>query len=228
VPVRLNLAQSSQCSSLRPRSWFLLTGKRKQTLLTSRARQTRKYMIPLQNTNKEIPHSFTTLNYIPHEPTYSPGSWGAQEHLYSSEILLSMQKRSKPCLLSSLPFPIIRHYFWRIHDVRLWLPRVMLDTITLPGNLIVGFGVPSAPNGDVQESTPPHTRERLPFQLEAVGVVPDRLPCTAQEAIHETQDGHASRDSFLTCTLRVPQPARLQMDQSIWGEACETFCYASD
>jgi hypothetical protein len=106
---------------------------------------TRKYNIPLQNTNKEIPHSFTIVNYIPGEPTYSLRSWGAQEHLYSSDILLSMQNRSKPFLLFSLPFPITRHYFWRIHDVRLRLPRVMLDTITLLGNLIVGFGVLSAP-----------------------------------------------------------------------------------
>jgi hypothetical protein len=28
VPVGLNLAQSSQCSNLRPRSWFLLTGEK--------------------------------------------------------------------------------------------------------------------------------------------------------------------------------------------------------
>jgi hypothetical protein len=79
---------------------------------------------------------------------------------------------------------------------------------------------------DAQESIPPHTRARLPFQLEAVGVVPVRLPCTAQEATHETQDGHANQDSSSTCTLRVPQPARLQMDQSIWEEACETTRYA--
>jgi hypothetical protein len=33
----------------------------------------------------------------------------------------------------------------RIRDVRLWLPRVMLDSITLPGNLIKGPGVFNAP-----------------------------------------------------------------------------------
>jgi hypothetical protein len=48
-------------------------------------------------------------------------------------------------LLFSQPLPIIRHYLRRIHDVRLWLPRVMLDSIILPGNLIIGLGVPSAP-----------------------------------------------------------------------------------
>jgi hypothetical protein len=45
--------------------------------------------------------------------------------MYSSDNLLSLHKRSKPCLLFSLPVPIICHYLWRIHDVRLRLPRVM-------------------------------------------------------------------------------------------------------
>jgi hypothetical protein len=58
-----------------------------------------------------------------------------------------------------------------------------------------------------------------------VGVAPGRFSCTAQEAIRETHDGLASRDSSLTCTLLVPQPARLQMDQSIWGKACNSFCF---
>jgi hypothetical protein len=99
------------------------------------------------------------------------------------------------------------------HDVRLKVPRLMLDTITLPGNLIIGFGVLNAPKIDAQESIIPHTRERLPFQLKAVGVAPGRFPCTAEEAKHETQDGHASRDSFLTHTLQVPPSAEvLQMD----------------
>jgi hypothetical protein len=69
----------------------------------------------------------------------------------------------------------------------------------------------------------PHTRARLPFQLEAVGVVPGRLPCTAQEAKYETEDGHANQDSSLTCTLRVPQPAQLQMDQSIREKLARLF-----
>jgi hypothetical protein len=42
-------------------------------------RQQGKTNIPLQNTDKEIQRSFTTLNYIPREPTYSLGSWGAQD-----------------------------------------------------------------------------------------------------------------------------------------------------
>jgi hypothetical protein len=79
------------------------------------------------------------------------------------------------------------------------------------------------PRIDAQESIPPHTRERLPFQLEAVGVAPGRFPCTAQLAKHETQDEHTSQDSFSTYTLQVSPPAQLQMDKSIWGEACETF-----
>src|SRR3569623_352800 len=85
------------------------------------------------------------MNYIPCEPTYSLGSWGAQENQNCSDNILSTQRPSKPCLLFGLPFPVIRHYFWRIHDVRLRLPRVMLDSITLPGNLIKGFGVLKAP-----------------------------------------------------------------------------------
>jgi hypothetical protein len=40
--------------------------------------------------------------------------------------------------------PLSQSHSSRIHDVRLRLPGVMLDTITLPGNLILGFGVPSA------------------------------------------------------------------------------------
>jgi hypothetical protein len=56
-----------------------------------------------------------------------------------------MQKRSKPCLLFGLPFPIIRHNFRRIHDVRLRISRIMLDTITLPDNLVIGFRVLNAP-----------------------------------------------------------------------------------
>jgi hypothetical protein len=83
--------------------------------------------------------------YIPREPTYSLGSWGAQEHLYCSDNLLSMQKRSKLCLPFSLPFSIIRHNFRRIHDVRLRFPRIMLDTIILSGNLVIGFRVLNAP-----------------------------------------------------------------------------------
>jgi hypothetical protein len=54
-------------------------------------------------------------------------------------------KALQALLAFQLPFPIIRHYLWRIHDVRLWFPRVMLDSITLPGNLIEGFGVFNAP-----------------------------------------------------------------------------------
>src|SRR6478609_7028964 len=143
VPVRLNLAQSSQCSSLPPRSWFLLTGERTQTLHIM-CETTREYIIShqLQTRNTTF---LNHLNYIPREPTYSLGSWGAQEHLYRSDNLLSMQKRSKPCLLFGLPFPIIRQHFRRIHDVRLRFPRIMLDTITLPGNLVIGFRVLNAP-----------------------------------------------------------------------------------
>jgi hypothetical protein len=59
--------------------------------------------------------------------------------------LLNKHKRSKPCLLFNQPLPVNRHYLRRIHDVRLWLPRIMLDSITLSGNLVIGFGVPSAP-----------------------------------------------------------------------------------
>jgi hypothetical protein len=94
---------------------------------------------------QEIQHSLTTLNYIPREPIYSLGSWGAQKHLYCSDNLLSMQKRSKPCLLFNLPFPIIRHNFRCIHNVRIRFPRIMLDTITLSGNLVIGFRVLNAP-----------------------------------------------------------------------------------
>jgi hypothetical protein len=199
-------------------SCLFLTEERNTLLLSITSR---KDHIPLQNTNKEIQHSLTTgtTSHVS-QSTY----WGRGEHrihLYSSDNLLSLQKRSKPCLLFSLPFPIIRHYLLRIHDVRLRLPRVMLDSITLPGNLVVGLGVLNA-----SKSMPPHTQARVPFQLDVVGVVPGRLPCTAQEATHETQDGYASQHSSLTCTLRVAQPARLQMDQSIWEEACETFRYA--
>jgi hypothetical protein len=76
------------------------------------------------------------------------------------------------------------------------------------------------------DSTSYSSAPSISVEAEAVGVVPGRLLRTAQEATHETQDGHASQDSSSTCTLRVLQPARLRMDQSIWGEACETFCYA--
>jgi hypothetical protein len=128
---------------LQPSSPNLIAPDRgKETDIVHHVRDNKGIQHPLLNTNKEIPHSFTILNDIPREPTYSLGSWGAQEHLYCSDNLLSMQKSSKPCLLFSLPFPIIRrHRFGRIHDVRLWFPRVMLDSITLPDNLTKGFGV---------------------------------------------------------------------------------------
>jgi hypothetical protein len=106
-----------------------------------------KHCYATYKTTKEIPHSFTTVKYISREPTYLLRSWEAQAHLYHSlGYLLSKHKRSKPCLLFSLPLPIIRHYFRCIHNIRLRLLRVMFDTITLPCNLIIGFGVPSAGN----------------------------------------------------------------------------------
>src|SRR6476646_9681561 len=144
--VRLDLTKHNRHNALASVPDLLfLTGGRKDTL-------TRHV-----ETTKEIQHSLTTLqqrkyhiplqrvNYIPREPTYSLGSWGAQAHLYCLGYLLHKQKRSKPSLLFGQPLPVIRHYFWRIHDVLFRLPTVMLDTITLPRNLVIGFGVPNAP-----------------------------------------------------------------------------------
>jgi hypothetical protein len=97
VRLVFNQAQSSQCSSLRPRSISPDRGKETTLLLTPRQ-------------TKEIPHSFTTLqhkvntflhnlgNYFSREPTYSVRSWGAQAHLYCSYQPTKQQKRSKPCL----------------------------------------------------------------------------------------------------------------------------------
>jgi hypothetical protein len=103
--VRLNQAQSSQCSSVRPRSIFL-TGKRKRTLLCH-VRDNKGNTTFLYNfTTKEIPNFFI-LNYISREPTYSLRSWGAQGHLYSSGYLLS-----KSCAPSRACFSACRFQYY--------------------------------------------------------------------------------------------------------------------
>jgi hypothetical protein len=131
--------------------------------------------------------------------------------------LLTRQAQALQALLASRPAASNNPPLLQAHSRRSTpAPRVMLDTITLPGNLVVVFGVPECPKIDAQESTPPHTRERLPSQWEVVRVVPGRFPCTAQKAIYvKPYDELASQDSFSNRMQRVPQSARLQMDQSI-------------
>jgi hypothetical protein len=111
--------------------------------ITLRQKGNTKFLYKTQTRNHNIPLQLLTTSHMS-QPTH----WGRGKHMiyfYSSVNLLNLQKRSKPCFLFSLPFPIIRHYLRCIHDVRLRLPRVMLDFITLPGNLIVGLGVLNAP-----------------------------------------------------------------------------------
>jgi hypothetical protein len=89
----------------------------------------------------------------------------------------------------------------------------MLDTITLSGNLIIGFGVPSAPQSMLKKRLHLILKSGAfhpSWQWEVERVVPGCFSCTPQEAKNETQDGLANQVSFLTSTLQVPQPSRLR------------------